>query len=243
MTLKVLVVDDEPPARDRLRQMLADLPDAECVGEAATGEDAVTLAEASRPDVVLLDIRMPGIDGLETARRLARLPEPPAVIFTTAYDQHALEAFDVQASGYLLKPVRRERLAEALERARRPSKAQLAGLGDAAAADRRSHVSARVRDQLKLIPLTDVLCFIAEQKYTTVRHAGGEDIIEDSLRSLEEEFGGSFVRVHRSALVAISQVESLERQADGHYVVRLRHGGGSLQVSRRLATDVLRRLR
>ena len=243
MTLKVLVVDDEPPARDRLRQMLADLPDAECVGEAATGEDAVTMTEASRPDVVLLDIRMPGIDGLETARRLARLPEPPAVIFTTAYDQHALEAFDVQASGYLLKPVRRERLAEALERARRPSKAQLAGLGDAAAADRRSHVSARVRDQLKLIPLTDVLCFIAEQKYTTVRHAGGEDIIEDSLRSLEEEFGGSLVRVHRSALVAISQVESLERQADGHYVVRLRHGGGSLQVSRRLATDVLRRLR
>jgi two-component system response regulator AlgR len=243
MTLRVLIADDEPRARERLRQMLGDLPETECAGEAASGAETIALAEARRPDVVLLDIRMPGMDGLEAARRLARLPEPPAVIFTTAFEQHALEAFDVQASGYLLKPIRRERLAAALQRARRPSKAQIASLADAAGGERRSHVSARVRDQLKLIPLGDVLCFIAEQKYTTVRHIGGEDIIDDSLRSLEEEFGASFVRVHRSALVAISQVEALEREADGHCVVRLRHGGGSLQVSRRLSAEVLRRLR
>jgi two-component system response regulator AlgR len=243
MTLRVLIVDDEPPARDRLRQLLAELPDTECAGEAATGEEALAMAEDARPDIVLLDIRMPGMDGLEAARRLARLPEPPAVIFTTAFEQHALEAFDVQASGYLLKPVRRERLAAALDRARRPSKAQMATLADAVTGERRTHVSARVRDQLKLIPLGEVLCFIAEQKYTTVRHIGGEDLIDDSLRSLEEEFGTGFVRVHRNALVAISQVESLERGADGHCIVHLRHGGGSLQVSRRLAAEVLRRLR
>jgi two-component system response regulator AlgR len=243
MTLRVLIADDEPRARERLRQMLADLPETECAGEAATGEEALALAEQTRPDIVLLDIRMPGMDGLEAARRLARLAEPPAVIFTTAFEQHALEAFDVQASGYLLKPIRRERLAAALERARRPSKAQLAALADSAPGERRTHVSARVRDQLKLIPLGEVLCFIAEQKYTTVRHVGGEDIIDDSLRSLEDELGASFVRVHRNALVAIAQVEAVERGADGQCLVRLRHGGGSLQVSRRLAAEVLRRLR
>lgn len=243
MTLKVLIVDDEPPARARLRQLLAELPDAECVGECATGEEALSRAESSAPDVVLLDIRMPGIGGLEAARRIAALPEPPAVIFTTAYEQHALEAFDAEASGYLLKPVRRDRLAAALERARRPRRTQLSVLRDAEGGQRRVHVSARVRDQLKLIPVDDVLCFLAEQKYTTVRHRGGEDLIEDSLRSLEEKFGTQFVRVHRNALVAVAQVESLERDADGHAWVQLRHGGGRLQVSRRLAAEVLRRLR
>jgi two-component system response regulator AlgR len=242
MTLRVLVVDDEPPARDRLRQLLDELPDAQYAGEAATGEEAVAMAQASPPDVVLLDIRMPGIGGLEAARRLADLPEPPAVIFTTAYDQHALEAFDAHALGYLLKPVRRERLAAALERARRPSKAQIASIADAGG-ERRTHVSARVRDQIRLIPIGEVLCFVAEQKYTTVRHVGGEDLIDDSLRTLEEEFGAQFVRVHRSVLVAVAQIESLEREADGRYVVRLRHGGGTLPVSRRLAGEVLRRLR
>ena len=241
MQLKVLIVDDEPPARERLRRLLEDVPGAECVGEAGSGEEAVRLADELSPDVVLLDIRMPGMDGLEAARRLAALPGLPAVIFTTAYEQHALEAFDAQAAGYLLKPVRRERLAAALERAQRPSRAQLSRLGEPPPV--RSHISARVRDQLRLIPVDDVLCFVAEQKYTTVRHAGGEDLIEESLRSLEDEFGPRFVRVHRNALVAVAQVERIEREADGRYAVHLRHGGGRLLVSRRLAADVLRRLR
>lgn len=240
MTLRVLVIDDEPPARARLRQLLAEIPGFECIGEGATGEEALSLVEATAPDVVLLDIRMPGIGGLEAARRMAALPAPPVVIFTTAYEQHALEAFDAEASGYLLKPVRRDRLAAALERARRPPRA---ALRDATSEPRRVHVSARVRDELRLIPVAEVLCFLAEQKYTTVRHLGGEDLIEDSLRSLEEEFGAQFVRIHRNALVALAQVESLERDADGHAWVRLRHGGGRLQVSRRLAAEVQRRLR
>jgi len=239
VSLRVMVVDDEPPARERLKQLLAEVPDTVLAGEAASGEEALALVATQEPDVVLLDIRMPGMGGLEAARRLARLPDPPEVIFTTAYEQHALEAFDAQASGYLLKPVRRERLAAALERVRRPSRARLAA--DAPSA--RTHLAARVRDQLKLIPLQDVLCFVADQKYTTVRHVGGEDLIEDSLRLLEQEFAEEFVRVHRNALVAIAQIESLDREPDGRYAVRLRHGGGLLQVSRRLASDVLRRLR
>jgi two-component system response regulator AlgR len=243
MTLRILIVDDEPPARARLRQLLQEIPDTECVGEGATGEEALALAESAAPDVVLLDIRMPGIGGLEAARRIAALPEPPAVIFTTAYEQHALEAFDAEASGYLLKPVRRDRLAAALDKLSRPRRTQLAVPRDAEAGSRRAHVSARVRDELRLIPVADVLCFLAEQKYTTVRHLGGEDLIEESLRSLEEEFGGQFVRVHRNALVAVAQVEALERDAEGHTWVRLRQGGGRLQVSRRLAAEVQRRLR
>jgi len=241
MSLRVLVVDDEPPARERPKQLLAGLPDTELAGEAGSGEEALAVAADTRPDVVLLDIRMPGMGGLEAARHLASLPDPPAVVFTTAYEQHALEAFDAQASGYLLKPVRRERLATALERLRRPTRVQRAVMTDSPAP--RTHVTARVRDQLKLIPVRDILCFVAEQKYTTVRHAAGEDLIEDSLRSLEQEFPGEFVRVHRNALVAIAQIESLGREPDGRYAVRLRHGGGTLQVSRRLVAQVLRRLR
>jgi two-component system response regulator AlgR len=241
MSLRVLVVDDEPPARERLKQLLAELPDTELAGEAGSGEEALAVAAEARPDVVLLDIRMPGMGGLEAARHLASLTDPPAVVFTTAYEQHALEAFDAQASGYLLKPIRRERLASALERLRRPTRAQRTVTTEPGKA--RTHVTARVRDQLKLIPVRDVLCFVAEQKYTTVRHVAGEDLIEDSLRSLEREFPDEFIRVHRNALVAIEKIESLDREPDGRYAVRLRHGGGTLQVSRRLAAEVLRRLR
>jgi two-component system response regulator AlgR len=241
MSLRVLVVDDEPPARERLKQLLSELPDTELAGEAGSGEEALAVAVEARPDVVLLDIRMPGMGGLEAARHLASLTDPPAVVFTTAYEQHALEAFDAQASGYLLKPIRRERLASALERLRRPTRAQRTVTTEPGKA--RTHVTARVRDQLKLIPVRDVLCFVAEQKYTTVRHVAGEDLIEDSLRSLEREFPDEFIRVHRNALVAIEKIESLDREPDGRYAVRLRHGGGTLQVSRRLAAEVLRRLR
>jgi two-component system response regulator AlgR len=169
------------------------------------------------------------------------MPEPPAVIFTTAYDQHALAAFDAQAAGYLLKPVRGDKLREALERARRPTRAQLARIAEGAGGPR-TRIAVRARDELRLIPVADVLCFIAEQKYTTLRHPAGEELIEESLKSLEEEFAGRFVRVHRNSLVAIAHVEGLERDAAGHHVVRLR-GGGTLAVSRRLAADVARTLR
>ena len=239
--LKVLIVDDEPPARERLRALLTEIGEAEVIGEAATGAEALSHTHNLAPDVVLLDVRMPGMSGLEAARHLNVLDEPPAVIFTTAYDQYAVEAFEAHAVGYLLKPVRKEQLAAALARAGRLTRAQLQRL--AAAGSRRSHIAARRRDGLRLIPLEEVQYFLADQKYTTVHHLGGEDLIEDSLRLLEGEFGASFVRIHRNALVGVKHLERIERTAEGQYFVRLRGCEAPLQVSRRMAGELKERFR
>src|SRR5262252_908639 len=189
LRLKVLIVDDEPPARERLRGLLTEIGDVEVIGEAANGAEALSHSHDLAPDVVLLDVRMPGMDGLEAARHLNVLEEPPAVIFTTAYDQYAVEAFEAHAVGYLLKPVRKEQLAAALARAGRLTRAQLQKLA-AAEVTPRTHIAARHREGLRLIPIVDV------------PHGGvllvGEDLIEDSLRLLEGEFGAAFVRIHRN---------------------------------------------
>ena len=239
--LRVLIVDDEPPARERLRGLLDEIGDVEVVSEAATGADALKDTHDLAPDVVLLDVRMPGMGGLEVARHLNVLDEPPAVIFTTAYDQYAVEAFEAQAVGYLLKPVRKEQLAAALARAGRLTRAQLQRL--AAAGARRSHIAARRRDGLRLIPVEEVQYFLADQKYTTVRHLGGEDLIEDSLRLLEGEFGAAFVRIHRNALVGVKFLERIERCADGQYFVHLRGCEAPLPVSRRMAGELKERFK
>lgn len=232
--MKLLVVDDEPLARARLIALLAELGGNTVVGEAGTGREAVELAGTLAPEVILLDIAMPVMDGLEAARHLARLPSPPAVIFCTAYDQHALQAFDAAAIDYLLKPVRRERLQQALERARR-------SLGDtrpearpesALPIQRRSHLSARLRGSLRLIPIEDIHYLQAEEKYVVVHHARGEDLIEESLKSLESEFADTFLRIHRNTLVAMREIIELHRLPDGHVHARLRQGA-SLEVSRR----------
>jgi two-component system, LytTR family, response regulator AlgR len=241
LRLKVLIVDDEPPARERLRGLLTEIGDVDVIGEAATGAEALSCVHDLAPDVLLLDVRMPGMDGLEAARHLNVLEEPPAVIFTTAYDQYAVEAFEAHAVGYLLKPVRKEQLAAALTRAGRLTRAQLQTL--AAAGTRRSHLAARRHDGLRLIPLEEVQYFLADQKYTTVRHLGGEDLIEDSLRLLESEFGASFVRIHRNALVGVKYLERIERTAEGQYFVRLRGCEAPLQVSRRMAGELKERFR
>jgi two-component system response regulator AlgR len=241
---RVLIVDDEPPARERLRRLLGELDGVEIAGEAGNGEQAVHLAGELRPDVVLLDVRMPGMNGLEAARHLALFEAPPAVVFTTAYDAYAVEAFEAQAIGYLLKPVRAEKLAAALRRA-----ARLAGpqLTQVAAGDphrtARTHVAARLGDSVRLIPVPDIYYFAADQKYTTVRHRGGTDLIEDSLRTLEEEFPTQFVRVHRNALVSIHSLAAIERDAEGQCRVVVRDSGERLDVSRRLAGELKERFR
>jgi two-component system, LytTR family, response regulator AlgR len=239
--LKVLVVDDEAPARERLKSLLAEIGDSAVAGEASNGADALTLTTQLAPDVVLLDVRMPGMDGLEAARHLNVLEEPPAVIFTTAYDQYAVQAFEAHAVGYLLKPVRKEQLAAALSRAGRLTRVQLQQL--AAGEARRTHIAARRREGLRLIPLEDVRYFLADQKYTTVRHGEGEDLIEDSLKLLEDEFGQSLVRIHRNALVAVRHLERIERSPEGQYLVYLRGCEAPLQVSRRMAGELKERLR
>jgi two-component system response regulator AlgR len=241
---RVLIVDDEPPARERLRRLLGELDGVEIAGEAGNGEQAVRLAGELRPDVVLLDVRMPGMNGLEAARHLALFEAPPAVVFTTAYDAYALEAFEAQAIGYLLKPVRAEKLAAALARAARLAGPQLARVaaGDPQRAAR-THVAARLGDSVRLIPVPDIYYFAADQKYTTVRHRGGTDLIEDSLRSLEEEFPAQFVRVHRNALVSVRSLAAIERDAEGQYRVVVRDSGERLDVSRRLAGELKERFR
>lgn len=241
--MKVLIVDDEPPARERLRSLLAEIGDSEIVGEAGSGTEALHQAAALLPDVVLLDVRMPGMDGIEAARHLGTLAEPPAVIFATAYDQYAVNAFETQAAGYLLKPIRREKLAAALVQASRLTRPQLQRLAAAARAGRRTHIAARHREGLRLIPIEEVQYFLAEQKYTTVRHLHGEDLIEDSLRALEEELEPDFVRIHRNTLVAVRHLDCIERKADGQYFVRLRGCEAPLAVSRRMAGELRERLR
>jgi two-component system, LytTR family, response regulator AlgR len=240
MALKVLIVDDESPARERLRSLLSEIDDVEIVGEAVNGEQGLQCAVDLSPDVVLLDVRMPGMDGIETARHLNVLAEPPAVIFATAYDEYAVNAFDAQAVGYLLKPIRKEKLAAALLQAGRLTRPQLQKI---AASERRTHVAARHRDGLRLIPVEEVQFFLADQKYTTVRHLRGEDLIEDSLRTLEEELGSAFVRVHRNALVSVRFLERIERNAEGQYLVHLRGCDAPLQVSRRMASELRERLK
>ena len=237
--VSVLVVDDEAPARERLVRLAGEIG-ARVVGEAANGREALERAAEFRPDVVLLDVRMPEMDGIETARHMALLPAPPAVVFTTAYDEYALAAFDAQAIGYLLKPVRRDKLEAALATARRLARPALAPLGASA---KRSHFAVRARDQLRLIPVGEVLACVADQKYVTLHHRGGTDLIEESLRSIEDEFGAEFVRVHRSALAAVRHVAAVDRDAEGRYHIRLRDSTLSLEVSRRLAGDLLRRLK
>jgi two-component system response regulator AlgR len=242
--MRVLIVDDEPPARERLRRLLADQGDVDIVGEAANGEQAVRLAGELHPDLVLLDVRMPGMNGLEAARHLALFDSPPAVVFTTAYDTYAVEAFEAQAIGYLLKPVRAEKLGAALKRAARLGSPKLEALaaGDPQRAAR-THVAARLGDSVRLIPVQDIFYFAADQKYTTVRHRGGTDLIEDSLRALEEEFASQFVRVHRNALVGVNSLASIERDAEGQYRVVIRDIGERVDVSRRLVGELKERFR
>jgi len=244
MNMRVLIVDDEPPARERLRLMVAEAGDFEVAGEAGHGEQAIDLVDKLTPDIVLLDVRMPGIDGLEVARHLATLPEPPAIIFTTAFDEYALQAFDSEAVAYLLKPIRAEKLRAALAKAARLTRPQLQQMAAAAREPaHRLHIGVRGRDGLKLIPIEEVFYFHADQKYTTVKHLKGEDLIEDSLKTLEEEFSASFVRIHRNAVVNTRYLERIARDASGQHFVHLRGLPDALEVSRRMAGDLKDRFR
>ena len=239
--MKILVVDDEKLARDRLVRILERMEGYGVVGEAAHGREAVEQAQALAPDVILLDIRMPGMDGLEAARHISQMDSPPAVIFCTAFEEHAIEAFDVQAVGYLLKPVRAADLEDALARASRANRAQLSALvEEEVGSESRTHISARTRRGIELVPVDEIRYFQADQKYVTVRWPDGELLIDDTLRQLEGEFGERFIRIHRNAIVAVKFLEGLERDAQGHYQVRLRGIDDRLDVSRRHVSGLRR---
>lgn len=240
--MKVLVCDDEALARDRLVRMLRDGAQCEVVGEAENGQDALQKVASLSPDVVLLDIRMPVMDGIACAEELARLPNPPAVIFITAFDEHALAAFQVEAIGYLLKPVRRDQLSEALSRATRVNRAQLQHLREQANDDSkpatRQHITARTHRGLELVPIDDVYYFLADQKYVTVRHGRGQVLIDETLKDLETEFGDRFIRIHRNSLLSVQHLEGLELLPSGQYQVRMRGIPDKLVVSRRHLPDI-----
>lgn len=242
--MKVLVVDDEQLARDRLVRIVERLDGYEIVGTASHGLEAVEQCQALTPDVVLMDIRMPGMDGLEAARHITQMDSPPAVIFCTAFEEHAIEAFDVQAVGYLLKPVRPADLEDALARATRANRAQLTALSeDDMGGGARTHISARTRRGIELVPVDEIRYFQADQKYVTVRWPDGELLVDDTLRQLEAEFGDRFIRIHRNALVAVQYLEGLERNPRGHYQVRLRGLDDRLDVSRRHVAGLRRFIR
>ena len=246
--MKVLVVDDEAPARARLEQIIGDVDGYEFVGEAANGEQALAMVDEHRPDIVLLDIRMPGLDGIQTAHHLNSLEHPPAVVFTTAYDEYAIEAFEARAVGYVLKPVRRERLQSALEHASRLGAPQINEIAETSGIEaKRKHICARLQDKLTLIPIADIDVFRADQKYVLVQHAQGEHLIDESLKSLEQEFSDEFVRIHRSALVAVTKIDTIEKTTDGKHRVVLRDGSQDddkeLIISRRHVAEVRRRLK
>ena len=244
MTMRVLIVDDEAPARARLRRMVDELPDYEVVGEADNGHGALQGCIDHSPNVVLLDIRMPDMDGIEAARHIAEIDAGPAVVFTTAYDHYAIDAFDAHAVGYLLKPVRRERLEKALAFASRLGRAELGEISresSIAAGDRdaaRTNVCVRRGSELRLIPVEEIRYFQADQKYVTVHHAGGEDLLDEALKDLAEEFAEYFIRIHRSTLIALRFLERMDRSDSGQYEVRLRGVETPLQVSRRHVTAV-----
>lgn len=237
--MRILVVDDEPLARARILRLVESMADAEVVAEAANGREAIQQAEHFEPDVVLIDIRMPGIDGLEAARHLNTMDKPPAVIFVTAYGDYALDAFDAHAMGYLLKPVQREKLEEALGRARQVTQAQLRAVNsETSFGSARTHISAKHRGGMMLVPVKDILYFQADQKYVTVKHTDGEVLIEDSLKSLEEEFGEIFIRIHRKTLVARRHIAGLARGNGGQFHVVLKDNDEQPEISRRHVTDV-----
>lgn len=240
--LRILIVDDEAPARSRLKELLQDCAanqPLELAGEAANGNEALERLSQNAADVVLLDIRMPGMDGIEAAQHMQKLPNPPAIIFITAYDHYAVQAFEVNAIDYLLKPVRAERLLAALRKAKSLSGGNVAALRSLAAQGR-TNLSVSERGRVILVPVEKILYLRAELKYVTVRTAEREYLLEESLNHLEQEFGDRFVRVHRNCLVARACVKGFERQgeagsgeAHSGWAVMLEGIAEKLPVSRR----------
>jgi two-component system, LytTR family, response regulator AlgR len=233
--LRIIIADDEAPARRRLFDLLDEMEATfphRVVAEVENGKAALEAAQRGA-DVMLLDINMPLMDGLETARHLLKMDNAPRVIFVTAYDQHAVEAFEVHAVDYLMKPVRRERLIAALERAKPLTAAKVEGLPRGA----RRFFSVSERGRLILVPADDVIYFRAEQKYITILTAEREYLIEDSLTRIDEEFGGRYLRIHRNCLVRSDLIETFERDADGEgetqWIITLRGRSDRLLVSRR----------
>ncbi|MFV0477552.1 MAG: LytR/AlgR family response regulator transcription factor [Parahaliea sp.] len=241
--MKILIVDDEPLARERLQRLVLRLrPMYECQ-QAESGQTALDMLAHFDAQLVLLDVQMPGMDGMAVAARLAEMPEPPAVIFCTAYDHYALDALRHHAAGYLLKPIREGDLAQTLVRAGRINRVQVASLkNENEEQPGRRQIASQGHRGLEVIDVSSVRCFIADQKYVTAIAPGRELLLPDSLRELEQEFSHHFLRVHRNALVAPAHVLRLARSGDGSWCVELDEIDQRPVVSRRHLAGVKERL-
>ncbi len=224
--LNILIIDDEKPARDRLRRLLDPMPDCDIAGEAASGNEALEQIRELRPAVLLLDISMPGMDGMSLAGALQAGGASPAVIFCTAYQDQALRAFEVDAVDYVVKPVRAERLEQALDRARRY-------LGNQENQEEDHYVRSTIGGKVVLTPIKRVICLISEDKYTTVVHEKGTTVIDDSLTDIEARYPDMFFRVHRNALVSRKHLRGLARTTEGQTQVLLSGTDRKPEVSRR----------
>ena len=239
--MRVLIVDDEKLARERMRKLLDEIGGYQVVGEGVNGNEAVERVNELNPDILLMDIHMPGMDGLEAAMHIMGFENAPCVIFTTAYDQHALEAFEVNAVDYLLKPIRRERLASALQKASKLTVQQLQEVNNAQEEPpSRTHISVHMRGNIRLIPVQDIIYFHADSKYVAIKTRMEEHLVEESLINLEKEFENRFLRIHRNALVATAHIEGIEKTPTGNWQITLKNCDKKLDVSRRHAASVRR---
>lgn len=234
--MDVLICDDEPLATERLARLVTQLGH-EVVATASHGEQAIELADEHQPDVVLLDIQMPEMDGLSCAQHLRELDPMPAIVFCTAYDEHALDAFKSQAEGYLLKPVMQQELQQVLDHLTKLTQAQLSHIKQKENMEelniKRHQITAKTYRGVELVPVENIYYFLADQKYVTVRHKNGSVLIDETLKDLEHEFADRFIRIHRNALVSIHYLEGLEVINTGQYQVRCRELEERLAVSRR----------
>ncbi len=229
--MKYLVVDDEFLARARLQELIKRIdPDAEII-ESENGEEAIQQFEAHNPTLALVDIRMPGIGGMELAYHLSAVEQPPAVIFTTAHNEYALQAFDANAIDYLLKPIQLERLKRALAKAGPLTAHQNQVLIEGE--EQRTHIAVREKGRIKLIALKDVGFLKADSKYVVVKTMDAEYLINETLNQLEQELGDEFIRVHRNSLVSTRYLDGIEKIGDNTYQVFLHQFDDKLEVSRR----------
>jgi two-component system response regulator AlgR len=234
-TLKILIADDEAPARSRIRDLLEDIEGIIIVAEAKNGKEAIELAQTTKPDVMLLDIRMPLMDGIEAAQHAQKLEPKPTIIFTTAFDAYAIKAFDINAVDYLLKPIRLERLQIAIDKAHALKPLPMEALKPLQ--KMRSHLSIHERGRVLLVPIDTVIYLRAELKYITVRTAEREYLIEESLTHLEAEFGERFLRLHRNCLAATDYIAGYEKRLneanEAQWVALLKGIPETIAISRR----------
>jgi two-component system response regulator AlgR len=240
--IRILIVDDEPLARQRIARLIEPLENYEICAEASNGKEALEQIDLQHPDIVLMDVRMPEMDGLAASQQIAQLQHPPAIIFCTAYDDYAISAFKVQASDYLLKPARKEALYEALERAKQVNKLQIQSVQAEPALPNESQSAktlvAKSSRGSELLDMNNIYYFTADQKYVSVFHTQGETLIDHTLKELEQEFPDKLLRIHRNTLVNKVYIEAIYKSSTGQHQLQLRNVNSRLSVSRRHLPEV-----